>query len=104
MPYRPIIGRFPRSSAPVNVYLLHFSRPFGHASHYIGVTTRDDIETRVAEHQAGRGARLCAEAARAGILLVLARTWLNVPRLTETRLKNRGGARRLCPICRPSPP
>lgn len=85
----------------VTAYLVHFSRPLRHARHYIGVTTRvDDIEARLAEHRAGRGARICAVAVAEGIDLVLARTWPNVPWRYEVRLKAQGGASRLCPLCK----
>ncbi|MDL4817376.1 hypothetical protein [Actinomadura opuntiae] len=38
------------------VYLLHFTRPYKHAKHYTGWTS--DLDARLAEHAAGRGARL----------------------------------------------
>lgn len=82
------------------VYLLHFSRPFKHARHYLGWA--DDIERRVAEHRSGNGraGRLCQVVVAEGIELALARTWEGAGRNEERRLKNRGGASRLCPICR----
>lgn len=98
MPYRQL-ATFPRSSASCTVYLLHFTKPLGHARHYIGVTTQDDVEVRVQQHRDGRGAKLCRHAVAAGAELILARVWEAVPRYTELRLKNRGGARKLCPIC-----
>ncbi|HEV2344502.1 MAG TPA: hypothetical protein VGS97_10455 [Actinocrinis sp.] len=38
------------------VYLPHFDAPFGHAKHYTGWSA--DLPARLAEHGAGRGARL----------------------------------------------
>ena len=38
------------------IYLLHFSTPYRHAKYYIGWTK--DLEARLQEHRAGRGARL----------------------------------------------
>jgi predicted GIY-YIG superfamily endonuclease len=38
------------------VYLVHFSEPYRHAGHYTGWTA--DLDARLAEHNAGRGARL----------------------------------------------
>ena len=38
------------------VYLVHFSEPYRHARHYTGWTV--DLDARLAEHRAGRGARL----------------------------------------------
>lgn len=81
-----------------NVYLIHFSKPFGHAQHYAGVTNRDDIFERFDEHRAGRGARLCAKAVQAGIQLQLARVWANVERKFELKIKGRG-LRAICPMC-----
>lgn len=99
MAYRRM-NQYPRSTTPVTVYLLHFSKKLGHAQHYIGVTTRGNVEERLSEHRSGRGARLCAAAVQGGAELQLARTWENVPRFTEVKLKNRGGAGRLCPVCK----
>ena len=39
------------------VYLLHFDQPYKHARHYVGWTARN-VRCRLAEHAAGRGARL----------------------------------------------
>lgn len=79
------------------VYLLHFDRPYGHARHYCGWT--EDLESRLAAHAAGRGARLITVINQAGIGWTLARTWPNVTRSVERGLKNQGGASRRCPLC-----
>ena len=79
------------------VYLVHFTRPYRHARHYTGWTA--DLESRLAEHQAGRGARLLQVITRAGIEWKLARTWRGT-RERERQLKRQGGASRRCPICR----
>jgi predicted GIY-YIG superfamily endonuclease len=83
------------------VYLIHIEPPFRQAGHYVGYTTRDDVMERIAEHVAGRGARLCRHAVAAGSTLVLARVWQDAPRRFEVRLK-RTSQRMLCPICNPS--
>lgn len=80
------------------VYLLHFSRPFGHAKHYLGHAV--NLERRLEEHARGRGANLVRHALAAGIKFKLARTWEGVDRYEERRLKNRGGKARMCPLCR----
>lgn len=99
MVYRRL-DAFPRSDRLVTVYLLHFSEPFGHAQHYIGVTgSLQEVPRRLGEHRSGKGAVLCKHATDAGISLTVARVWVEVPRYTEIKLKNQGGARRLCPIC-----
>ncbi len=82
------------------VYLLHFDRPYMHAEHYTGWTT--DLDTRLAEHAAGRGARLLAVIVSAGIGWQLARTWPGT-RSLERALKRQGGASRRCPICGVNP-
>jgi predicted GIY-YIG superfamily endonuclease len=83
------------------VYLLHFDRPYKHARHYIGWAL--DLDTRLAEHAAGRGARLLQVVHHAGIGWTLARTWAGVTRIRERQLKRRGGASRCCPLCGVTP-
>jgi len=84
------------NSSPGTVYLLHFDRPYQHARHYLGWTT--DLDSRLAEHLAGRGARLLQVVHHAGIGWTLARTWTG-PRGRERQLKRQGGASRRCPCC-----
>jgi predicted GIY-YIG superfamily endonuclease len=55
------------------IYLLHFNQPYRHARHYTGWAA--DLDARLAEHAAGRGARLLAVVKDAGITWTLARTW-----------------------------
>ena len=81
------------------VYLLHFSRPFKHARHYLGYTP-GPVEARVAAHRRGQGARLCAVVVAAGLSFDVARTWAG-GRSLERRLKALGGAARVCPVCTP---
>jgi predicted GIY-YIG superfamily endonuclease len=84
------------------IYLLHFARPYRHARHYLGFA--EDLEQRLAQHRAGRGARLVQVVLGAGIGFEVARTWKGDRRL-ERRLKNqRNAPARLCPICRGEPP
>lgn len=78
------------------VYLLHFDEPFGHARHYLGWAR--NLDARLAHHKRGTGANLLRHVAAAGIHWRLARTWRG-DRHLERRLKNRGGASRICPIC-----
>jgi hypothetical protein len=52
--------------APGIVYLLHFDRPYRHARHYLGQWAQD-LDARLADHDAGRGARLTAVVKAAGI-------------------------------------
>ena len=79
------------------VYLLHFNEPYKHAQHYVGWTSRN-IGRRLAEHEAGRGARLLAVVREAGIGWQLARCWPG-GRARERQLKRQGGHARKCPLC-----
>ena len=94
-----------RKEPPVSgVYLIHFSRKYKHAGHYLGWAK--DIEARIGEHKNGTGARLTAVAAKSGIEFTLARYWPNATRHDEYKLKGgrgklrRGSLARLCPICK----
>ena len=78
------------------VYLIHFDRPYAHARHYTGWTR--DLPQRIADHRAGKGARLLAVIAAAGIGWELARVW-PATRQYERCLKRQGGAGRRCPLC-----
>ncbi|MEV6281032.1 hypothetical protein [Nocardia sp. NPDC051832] len=78
------------------VYLLHFDSPFAHARHYTGWTR--DLDARLDEHRAGRGARLMSVIGQHGITWQLARTWEGT-RGRERQLKRAGGASRRCPLC-----
>ena len=78
------------------IYLLHFERRYEHAAHYTGWAS--DLEHRLTEHAAGRGARLLAVIQAAGIGWTLARTWSGT-RSDERALKRQGGASRRCPLC-----
>jgi len=78
------------------VYLLHFDRPYKHAAHYMGWAL--DVEVRVKQHRAGKGAKLMRVIKDAGIGFELARTWPGDRKL-EYRLKRQRQARKLCPIC-----
>jgi hypothetical protein len=85
------------------IYLLHFDRPVGDlanprgfASHYTGWTL--DLPARLADHAAGRGARLLQVVGELGKGWQLARIWTGT-RARERSLKQRGATRR-CPVCR----
>lgn len=78
------------------VYLIHFSEPFKHASHYVGYS--DNIEERIALHRKGQGSRLCEVVVKAGIGLIHVRTWVGKDRHFERKLHNRGKSI-FCPLC-----
>ncbi len=92
------------------VYLLHFISKRGkdrrgeharhqHAGHYVGYT--DNLAQRLAEHRAGRGAVLTRVIGEAGLSFLVVRTWGGATLVDEQRVKNRGGAAKLCPLCSP---
>lgn len=80
----------------MTVYLLHFDRPYKHARHYVGRT--ENVKRRLAEHAAGRGARLLAVVREAGIGWQLARLWPGGA-ARERQIKRQGGHARHCPLC-----
>ena len=90
-----------RGSAAGTVYLLHFDEPYKHARHYVGWTARN-VKRRLAEHAAGRGARLLEVVRAAGIGWQLARLWPG-SRARERQIKRQGGHARHCPLCGVTP-
>lgn len=83
------------------IYELHFERPISpehSCQHYLGWAPDEGLDARLAEHAAGRGARLTQVALERGIRWVLARTWRGT-RADERRLKQQKNGRRLCPVC-----
>ena len=88
-------------TAAGTVYLLHFDQPYKHARHYVGWTARN-VGRRLAEHAAGRGARLLEVVREAGIGWQLARMWPG-GRARERQIKRQGGHARKCPLCGVTP-
>jgi hypothetical protein len=87
----------PRTAAELGtIYLLHFSRPFKHAKHYLGWAA--SLDRRLAHHGTAGGANLMIHVRRAGITWELARTWEGT-RAREAQLKRQGGKSRMCPLC-----
>lgn len=80
------------------VYLLHFSAPFHHASHYLGWTSLP-VEQRIEHHRNGQGARLLQVVTAAGISFKVVRTWRGSRQL-ERQLKNHHNSKRHCPLCK----
>lgn len=79
------------------LYLLHLSRPYRHARHYMGWAK--DLDRRLEEHRNGTGARLTQVAVQNGIELILA--WASRGTRDDERwMKNKKNAPRLCPLCR----
>jgi hypothetical protein len=81
------------------VYLLHFSKPYKHARHYVGWTAGDPHD-RLQTHLDGQGNGLVFAAAQAGADVTIARTWINADRHFERYLKNgKNIGKRVCPAC-----
>ena len=103
-------GHAPADAATgATCYLLHFDHPYvsangkGMARHYSGwAASSGSLESRLADHEHGRGARLLQVVKAAGITWKLARTWPG-GRDRERQLKNQGGASRRCPECGVNP-
>lgn len=91
----------PPSDAPWTIYTLHFEPPCGRFQHYTGITRADRLEKRMAEHAAGRGARLTARAIAGGSTIFLAAQQPCYNAQDEKRLKHKGNARTRCPFCSP---
>lgn len=75
------------------VYLLKFNSPIGsgkkYVQYYLGYCEDDRFEERMDLHATGRGARLTQVAKERGIGFTVARTWPNLTRQDERRMKNR---------------
>lgn len=80
------------------VFVLHFDRPYQHATHYTGWTDLPLFE-RIEQLKRGHASPLLAAVIKAGIGWRLARTWENVTRQKELSLKRSGSASRYCPVC-----
>lgn len=94
--YRKVSPTRPVGEEQGQVYVLHFDGPCGHAAHYIGWAR--NANARIWHHRQGSGARLTQVLRERGITFTVAAI---VPgtRWDERRLKNRGSAKRVCPIC-----
>lgn len=85
-------------------YLICFRRAddtarpalYQHAGHYLGFTVRE-VKERLDEHLKGQASPLTKAAVAAGLVLVVSRTWDDITRDDERRLKNNKG--RYCPVC-----
>ena len=87
-------------------YLCHFSEPYKHARHYIGMT--GCLDARLKLHRAGGGARLLEVITDAGITFEVSRLWqcdtYEAARALERKLKRtHGHGPALCPICQHKP-
>jgi len=84
------------------VYLFHFNAPMGNlanpraqAQHYLGFT--DDLDTRIAKHLVGRGAKIVAAALAKGLIFELYH-W-PACLATEKLIKRTKKTALYCPAC-----
>jgi hypothetical protein len=82
----------------IEVYLIHFNKPYKHAGHYLG-KTRIGHRNRTSQHHVSPGPLIKA-AKENGSSFVVSRIWRNAAADYERRLKNRGGMTKNCPYCR----
>jgi predicted GIY-YIG superfamily endonuclease len=78
-------------------YLLHFSRPYKHARHYLGWTV--DLQSRLDAHLEGTGSRLMEVITEEGISFECVRIWPGMTLRDEKKLKAQHSVK-LCPVCR----
>ena len=81
------------------LYLLHFPHNVSGARHYLGITTRKGLRTRLRKHLGGWGAGLTARAAAQCPHFVLVAIWRNADHATEKRLKQGGHLKQYCAQC-----
>lgn len=81
------------------LYLIELSRPLGNERHqarfYLGYCGEARVLQRLAEHRAGKGARMLKAANERGIGYTIIRTWPGGDRRLERRFKARKNHRRL---------
>ncbi len=96
MPSAPLAKDETKTILGPTVYFMHVARPFKHAAHYLGYT--NNLIARIAQHRAGRGARLSEVIGKHEIGFEVVRTWPGDRKL-ERRLKRWHAGPRVCPIC-----
>jgi len=81
------------------IYLLHFSRPLGHARHYLGWASNLKRRLWVQRRGGPHAAKILQATHAAGIRLTLVATWTGT-RDDERRMKRNNDRARACPKCR----
>jgi hypothetical protein len=107
-----------RTARPGTLYLFCFRNADGSkgwvgepgqngAAHYLGFAPqrrrsyKRGLAERVDAHRRGAGAKVTAAAVRAGLDLVIARTWRPATEAEEKYLKDRNNPGQLCFLCHP---
>lgn len=81
------------------IYVLHFDRPFKHARHYVGFTSRKKCDVRIEQHLSGKGSPLVRAVVAEGIEVSVSLT-MEGTRTQERAIKNQKNAAFICPICK----
>ncbi len=85
------------------LYLLHLDRPMANGrapQHYLGWTSKEDVDIRQLEHESGAGAAILKAAVKEGIGWRVVKLWGNATKVDERKKKNSGHLSRYCPICK----
>lgn len=107
-----------RTDLPGTLYLICFRTPDGSkgwlgvpgkfgAGHYLGHAPKRrgsfkrGLAERLEEHRNGSGAKITAAAAKAGLVLEVARTWRPATEQNEKAFKDGHHIGALCPLCHP---
>lgn len=86
------------------VYILHLDTPLHHAKHYVGFSQNGrTLIQRIAHHRNGTGAKFTKALREKGIGFQHVRTFHNVDRNFERKLKNTHNVSIYCPICSKQP-
>ncbi len=81
------------------IYMLHFEPKYKHAGHYVGITDRHRLLTRMTEHARGSGSKLVRAAVSNNCRLFLVRTWAAETFEDERAFKSKTNFRAACPVC-----
>ena len=98
---RTIAKRFRQLIGVTGVYLIHFSRPLGHAKHYLGMA--EDIASRLERHWKGKGAKLMRAVKKAKIDWRAVASWPTESIAAAEKLERslKGNNTRNCTVCTP---
>lgn len=82
------------------VYLIRLDTKLSHSQYYIGWCNGDPRD-RLDMHRKGLGSKMLAACNEKGISYHIVRTWKNVDRHFERKLKNYKKAKNFCPLHNP---
>ena len=85
------------------MYLIHFDRPYGRSSHYVGWAPPLGLRLRITKHRQGAGARTLRRLNEAGIGWNVVRIWTGATLEDEQKVKAWKRSKLLCPTCSDPP-